>query len=116
MAIDFDAMVMVLVNLLDNGCKYSSDEDKKVGLNVYAKDGSVCFAVVDNGIGIVKRAQKRIFDRFYQADQSLSRHTEGAGLGLSIVKFIVDAHHGTIDVQSTAGRGSTFTVKLPLVK
>ena len=57
---------------------------------------------------------RKIFDKFYQVDQSLSRKAEGCGLGLSIVKFIVDAHHGKIEVESKPGKGSTFTVKIPI--
>jgi signal transduction histidine kinase len=61
-----------------------------------------------------RRVIKKIFNKFYQADTSLSRKAEGCGLGLSIVKFIVDAHKGTITVNSEPNRGSTFTVKIPL--
>jgi signal transduction histidine kinase len=111
---DRDAMITVLVNLLDNACKYGK-EDKRIQLRVYAENASVCFAVKDNGIGISKRQQKKIFGRFYQADSRLSRSVEGCGLGLSIVKFIVDAHKGTIDVDSKVGEGSTFTVRVPQV-
>jgi signal transduction histidine kinase len=111
---DADAMVTVLVNLLDNACKYSYD-DKKIRLNVYGADGSVCFAVTDNGVGIPRRALKRVFKRFYQVDRSLSRRAEGCGLGLSIARFIVDAHTGSIKVDSKPGHGSTFTVRLPAV-
>ncbi|MHC4281312.1 MAG: ATP-binding protein [Planctomycetota bacterium] len=57
-----------------------------------------------------------MFSRFYQVDQSLTRTAEGCGLGLSIVKFIVDAHEGKIDVESVPGKGSTFTVRIPNVK
>lgn len=112
---DKEAMVTVLVNLLDNACKYTKD-DKQIGLKLYAENGFVCFAVKDNGIGIPRRAQKKIFGRFYQVDNRLSRSVEGCGLGLSIVKFIVDAHHGRIEVDSTPGKGSVFTVKLPLLQ
>jgi len=108
---DRDAMATVLVNLLDNACKYSYD-DKKIELKVFAEDGLVCFSVNDNGIGMTRRQIRKIFDRFYQADRSLSRRAEGCGLGLSIAKFIVDAHKGTITVESKPGKGSTFTVKL----
>ncbi len=111
---DRDAMVTVLVNLLDNACKYSYD-DKQIMLKAFAEEGCVCFSVTDNGIGMTRRQIKRIFDRFYQVDRSLSRRAEGCGLGLSIAKFIVDAHKGTITVESMPGKGSTFTVKLPLV-
>jgi signal transduction histidine kinase len=109
---DRDAMATVLVNLLDNACKYSYD-DKQIELKAFAEDGSVCFSVSDNGIGMTRRQIRKIFDRFYQADRSLSRRAEGCGLGLSIAKFIVDAHKGTITVESKPGRGSTFIVRLP---
>jgi len=109
---DRDAMVTVLVNLLDNAYKYSYD-DKQIELRVSPYDGLVCFCVSDNGIGMSRRAVRKIFNRFYQADRSLSRGAEGCGLGLSIAKFIVDAHKGTISIDSKPGEGSTFTVKLP---
>jgi len=111
---DQDAMVTAIVNLLDNAYKYSYD-DKQIRLRVFTEDGSVCFRVSDNGIGLSRRAAKRIFKRFYQVDRSLSRHTEGCGLGLSIVKFIVDAHKGQITVDSRVDKGSTFTIKLPVI-
>jgi len=109
---DRDAMVTVLVNLLDNAYKYSYD-DKQIVLRAFSHDSSVCFCVSDNGIGMSRRAVRKIFNRFYQADRSLSRHAEGCGLGLSIAKFIVDAHKGTVSIESKPGEGSTFTVKLP---
>lgn len=109
---DTDAMVTVLVNLLDNAYKYSGDE-KEIELAVYDKNGQMCFAVKDNGIGMSNRAMKKIFERFYQVDSRLSRDAEGCGLGLSIVKFIVDAHDGTIEVDSETGKGSVFVVKIP---
>lgn len=112
-AADHDAMVTVLVNLLDNACKYSGD-DKQISLKVFAENNSVCFVVCDNGIGLSRRQIRKIFDSFYQADSSLARRAEGCGLGLSIVKFIVDAHKGTISVDSKPGKGSTFKVKIPL--
>jgi len=108
---DRDAMVTVLVNLLDNAYKYSYD-DKQIELSVSSEDGSVCFCVSDNGAGMSRRSVKKIFNRFYQADRSLARRAEGCGLGLSIAKFIVDAHKGTISVESRSGEGSTFTIRL----
>lgn len=110
---DHDAMVTVLVNLLDNAYKYSN-EDKRITLTVAAEDGYVRFTVSDNGLGIPRRALKKIFRRFYQVDRSLSRRAEGCGLGLSIAKFILDAHQGKISVESKPGQGSTFTVTLPI--
>ena len=109
---DHDAMVTVLVNLLDNACKYTGDR-KEISLRVRADGPWICFSVTDNGVGIPKRAIRRIFDKFYQVDQTLSRKTGGCGLGLAIVKFIVDAHRGQIAVDSRVGQGSTFTVRLP---
>jgi signal transduction histidine kinase len=109
---DHDAIVTVLVNLLDNAYKYSHD-DKHIEFRVFTEDSLVCFSVSDNGIGLSQRAIKKIFKRFYQVDRSLSRRSEGCGLGLSIAKFIVDAHKGSITVDSKPGTGSTFTIKLP---
>jgi len=112
---DKGALVTVLVNLLDNAYKYSGDE-KEIAIRVFAEEGKVCFSVADNGVGISRRDRKRIFERFYQADQSLSRAGGGCGLGLAIVKFIVDAHGGTIDVASEPGKGSVFAVRLPAAR
>jgi signal transduction histidine kinase len=112
---DKDAMVTVLINLLDNACKYSYD-NKQIGLRVFSKDNFVCFSVKDNGIGMTRKQMRKIFDRFYQADSSLSRRTEGTGLGLSIVKFIVDAHKGRIETESKPEKGSELKVIIPAYK
>lgn len=112
---DRDAMVTVLVNLLDNAYKYSYD-NKQIALRAFTKDGSVYFCVSDKGVGMSRRSARKIFNRFYQTDRSLSRSAEGCGLGLSIAKFIVDAHKGSITVDSKPGEGSTFTVRLPRTK
>ena len=109
---DADALVTVVLNLLDNAYKYTGDE-KHVMLRAYAENGSVCIAVTDNGIGLSRSATKKIFQRFYQVDRRLSRNSGGCGLGLSIVKFIVAAHGGSVDVASCPKAGSTFTVKIP---
>lgn len=109
---DEDALVTVLLNLLDNAYKYTPGE-KRIGLRVFGANGSVVFAVEDNGIGIAPREQKRIFRRFYQVDQRLARETDGCGLGLSIVEFIVRTHGGIVQVRSQPGKGSTFSVVLP---
>jgi len=112
---DHDALVTVLLNLLDNACKYTG-RDKRIALSAETADGAVCFRVSDNGIGMSRREARRAFERFFQADSHLARRAEGCGLGLSIVKFIVDAHGGTIDVESTPGEGSTFTVRVPIAR
>jgi signal transduction histidine kinase len=109
---DPDALVTAVVNLLDNAFKYSGEE-KQIALSASAENGSVLFVVKDNGIGLSPRDTKRIFRRFFQVDQRLSRSGGGCGLGLSIVKFIVTAHHGSVRVESQPGRGSTFTISLP---
>jgi signal transduction histidine kinase len=112
---DRDALVTVLLNLLDNAWKYSGGS-KAVTVRAYAADSSVCIEVADNGVGMSRRAVSRIFDKFYQVDQTLARKAGGCGLGLSIVKFILDAHGGSINVKSQPGKGSTFTVRLPAEK
>ena len=109
---DRDALATVLLNLLDNAYKYSGD-NRQIALRAYAAGGGVCLEVEDNGVGMSRRAIRKIFDRFYQVDRSLSRSAGGCGLGLSIVKFIVDAHGGSIEAKSQPGEGSTFTVRLP---
>jgi signal transduction histidine kinase len=109
---DRDAMITVLVNLLDNALKYSGEE-KKIRLRGYSSNGSVYLEVQDNGIGFPRSASKKIFDRFYQVDRTLSRSTGGCGLGLSIVEFIIAAHNGSVTAKSQPGRGSSFTVQLP---
>lgn len=111
---DRDALVTVLLNLLENAYKYTGD-DKHICVRAYGRDGQVCLEVRDNGIGIPSRARKRIFERFYQVDQSLSRTAGGCGLGLSIVEFIVKAHRGNISVESEPGCGSAFVVWLPAI-
>ncbi len=113
LTVDREAVVSVLVNLLDNACKFAP-EDPGLTLAVTATDGHVDFAVEDHGVGIPKRSLSKIFDRFYQVDQRLSRQGGGTGLGLSIVRHIVEAHGGTVTVDSEIGRGSTFTVRLPV--
>src|SRR5262249_41910543 len=109
---DADALVTALINLLDNAYKYSGD-NKHVTLSASAYNGSVSFAVKDNGIGLSPRETKRIFKRFYQVGQRMPRRVGGCGLGLSIVKSIVTAHHAQIKVKSEPTRGSTFPLILP---
>ena len=110
---DRDALTTVLVNLLDNALKYSN-EDRKIQLRGFSRNGQLRLEVEDNGIGFSRSTAKKIFDRFYQADRSLSRSAGGCGLGLSIVRFIVTAHGGEITARSRPGSGSTFTVLLPV--
>jgi signal transduction histidine kinase len=110
---DADAVVTAVVNLLDNAYKYSGEE-KQITLSASTRNGTAQVSVKDNGIGLSPRDSKRIFKRFFQVDQRLSRTGGGCGLGLSIVKFIITAHRGAVRVESQPGRGSTFTIDLPV--
>jgi signal transduction histidine kinase len=89
--VDSDAVITVLLNLLDNAFKYTN-QDKHIVLCAFADNGHVCFGVEDNGVGLSRRAAHRVFERFYRVDHELSRSAEGCGLGLNIVRFIVNAH------------------------
>lgn len=110
---DRDAMVVVLVNLLDNAVKYTG-EDKRISLQARNASGRVFISIQDNGIGLSKSERKNVFQRFYQVDQKLSRSRGGCGLGLALVQHIVEAHGGRVDVNSQLGRGTTFTVSVPI--
>jgi signal transduction histidine kinase len=110
---DADALRTALINLLENALKYTPATKRIVVRASLDGDGTVLFAVEDNGIGIAVREQRRIFRRFYRVDQRLSRESSGVGLGLSIVELIVRGHHGTVTVHSAPGAGSTFTLRLP---
>jgi signal transduction histidine kinase len=110
--VDVEAMTGVVVNLLQNAFKYSG-QDKRIVIRTRARNGAAELEVEDNGIGIARRDRKRIFERFYRADDLLTRKTEGTGLGLAIAKRIVEAHGGSIGVESELGHGSRFRVSLP---
>jgi len=110
---DKDGLVTVFLNLLDNAFKYSADEPD-IQVSARRQGDEVCVTVSDKGIGLPRAATRRIFDRFFQVDQSLVRQGQGCGLGLSIVDFIVRAHHGEVTVDSTLGSGSAFAVSLPI--
>ncbi|MFR9780312.1 sensor histidine kinase [Micromonospora sp. MS34] len=101
-----------LANLVENAINYSG-EDTTVRVTARATDEHVEIAVADQGIGIAPNEVDRIFERFYRADQARSRATGGTGLGLAIVKHIASNHGGRVDVSSTLGGGSTFTLRLP---
>jgi signal transduction histidine kinase len=109
--IDRDAMAQVVLNLLHNAVKYTGP-DKRIRLRARRAGRRIAIEVEDNGPGIRPGDRKRIFERFYRADDLLSRRTEGTGLGLAIAKRIVDAHHGAIELESHVGVGSLFRVLL----
>ena len=102
----------MLINLVENSAKYTP-ENGSVAVRASALNGTLRIEIEDNGIGIPPEHQERIFERFYRVDKNRSRDIGGTGLGLSIVKHIVIQHGGTIDVRSTEGEGSTFTIELP---
>lgn len=113
---DSDRLKQLLINLMTNAVKYT-DPGGTVQISM-TTDGNqqAIFSVSDTGIGISKEDLPHIFDRFYRVNRARTRERGGSGLGLSIVKSIVDAHKGTIKVESEAGVGSTFTVFFPLAK
>lgn len=106
-------LLMGFHNLVANAVHYSP-EGSPIGVGVRLKDGAVEVSVTDQGIGIAPENQERIFERFFRIDPARSRRTGGSGLGLSIVKHVVENHGGDIRVWSRLGKGSTFTVRLPL--
>src|SRR5262249_40928966 len=110
---DCGRLKQVIVNLVDNAIKYTG-EGGKVEIRVAAKNGSARLEVSDSGIGIPTESLSHVFERFYRVDKARSRQLGGAGLGLSIVKSICKAHGGTIQVASNDGKGTRFTVDLPL--
>ncbi|MGB8933338.1 MAG: ATP-binding protein [Anaeromyxobacteraceae bacterium] len=111
---DRAALVEALINVLSNAFKYTG-ADKRIVVTAIRAGPTVRIAVGDNGPGICKQDLKRVFDRFYRARDPLDRMIEGSGLGLSIVKHIVAAHGGKIEAESELGKGTTFTVTLPVV-
>lgn len=111
-SLDEEKYERILLNLLSNAIKFSPG-GKTITVTVRQSDSQVLIEVTDEGIGIPKDKLDLIFERFGQVDSSLSRQAEGTGIGLSLVKFFVEALNGIISVKSTVGAGSTFTVSLP---
>jgi len=105
----------LILNLTENGLKYTRPGGQvAVRVKGYRDQGVVRLLVTDTGVGIPQKDLKRIFDRFYRVDGARSRETGGTGLGLSICQWIAHAHEGRIAVESKVGKGSTFTVTLPM--
>jgi heavy metal sensor kinase len=107
------ALRRVFMNLVENAVKYNR-EGGRVTLSLERHDGHVRVRVADTGIGIPAEHLPRLFRRFYRIDKARSRESGGAGLGLAICKSFIEAHEGTIQVSSEPGRGTTFTVELPM--
>jgi two-component system phosphate regulon sensor histidine kinase PhoR len=110
---DRGALEDAILNLLTNAHKYSSPE-QPISVRAFADKHHVHVAVEDHGIGIAGNEHHRVFDKFYRADDRLSRSIEGSGLGLAIVQHVVQNHHGRISLRSAPGRGSTFTIAIPI--
>jgi two-component system phosphate regulon sensor histidine kinase PhoR len=108
---DRDALADAILNLLTNAHKYGGDP-ARIGLSLHNGGDEVHISVTDNGPGIEPREHERIFQKFYRVDDRLSREREGSGLGLSIVKHVVRAHRGRIELDSGPGQGSTFRIVL----
>ncbi|MCK6438590.1 MAG: HAMP domain-containing histidine kinase [Planctomycetes bacterium] len=113
--VDHDAIRELLLNLLTNALKYGAS-DKVITVRLHRDAGWFLIDVIDRGQGIPVEEQGRIFEKFYRIDNALSRKVEGSGLGLTICKSIAEAHNGAIGVASEPGKGSRFTVYLPIVE
>ena len=108
---DEAAVATIARNLMENAWKYS-DDPREISISSVSNEAEIGFSVTDNGIGLSKADQNRIFRQFYRVDQRLSRSREGLGIGLSIVRRLVDAMEGRLEVESELGKGSAFTVYL----
>lgn len=111
-AFDYEKLERILLNLLSNAVKFT-ESGGYIYVNVKNGRKYISISVKDTGIGIPENMQKRVFERFVQVDKSLSRSTEGSGIGLALVKYLVEMHEGSISLKSVPGEGSEFTVKIP---
>jgi signal transduction histidine kinase len=110
---DVDAVSQVVTNLLSNAAKYGQDA-AWIGVRVQAAEGEVQVSVADRGIGIAPEEQRLVFEQYYRSTDPLAKRKKGTGIGLTIVKYIMEAHGGRVTVRSEIGRGSTFTLHFPL--
>ncbi|MFH1390036.1 MAG: ATP-binding protein [Candidatus Margulisiibacteriota bacterium] len=109
-----DHLYRAVLNLLDNAVKYNNPQGK-ISISCKMDNDRVKIMIADTGVGIGREHLPRVFERFYRTDVARSRELGGTGLGLAIVKHVVSLHHGTIEVESEEGKGSTFTITLPLI-
>lgn len=112
---DRDLLELAIMNLIENAAKYSN-RPAQIRVTIDTEGEEILIKVADKGIGIPFVDQEHIFDRFYTVDKAHSQKMGGSGLGLSIVKTIVEKHFGTITLESELGKGSTFTIRLPIPK
>jgi signal transduction histidine kinase len=113
LSLDPEALSQALINLINNAIKYSPDR-KRIAIAARRDGERVLVSVSDSGIGIPKAEQKKVFEKFYRAESSLVHTTKGSGLGLALVRHIVEAHGGEVELASAPDQGSTFTIVLPL--
>jgi signal transduction histidine kinase len=111
--VDVENFETILGNLLENAMKYSKEE-KFIHLSLQQQANEVVLKITDHGMGIPKKSQKHIFEKFYRAEDVMTANTKGHGLGLSIVKNLVELNGGTISVKSEEGKGACFTIKFPV--
>jgi len=110
---DKDALHQVFYNLVDNAIKYSGNS-RQVDISLVVRDEEVLVSVKDYGIGISRSDQEKIFERFYRSEDPQTKDVKGSGIGLTIVKKIVEAHRGHLTLESRPGKGSTFCIHLPI--
>jgi two-component system phosphate regulon sensor histidine kinase PhoR len=113
MEFDQEAIAGVLINLLSNAIKFSPDR-KEVTVRLFPKDGNAVLQVEDRGIGIPPKEKEKIFEKFYRVKNEVVEEAGGSGLGLSLVKHIIESHGGEVRVESEPGKGSVFSVILPI--
>src|SRR6185437_175575 len=111
--LDREAMAQAVSNLLDNAIKYSRDV-KQLSISTEKRGTDVSIEIADHGIGIPRTEQTKVFEKFYRVGNGLVHDVKGSGLGLALVKHIIESHQGTIGVESDLGKGSRFTILLPL--
>ena len=111
--VDRAAITQAITNLIDNAIKYSAGA-KKINVRGFTENQYLIITVRDFGLGIEPEEIDKVFERFYRGGDELTRTVKGSGLGLTLVKQIIEAHHGSVHVESGPGRGSTFSIRLPL--
>ena len=113
-ALDIDKYEKIILNLISNAIKYNK-ENGEIFVNLLVRNNKVVIEVIDTGIGIAQEKIKYIFQRFMQINKSFIRDVEGSGIGLYMVKSLVELHKGEIEVESVEGKGSKFIVTLPKI-